>query len=214
MKPFSHWTLRYLKNRIGTLYYEKAYPDCPWLTRDANEILASYLKKTDIGLEFGSGRSTIWFASRVRKLTSVEHNDNWAGNVSEMIKKANISNIEYKYGHKDKKDEEGGCSEYVKVADSFDDNSLDFCLVDGVCRDFCALKAINKIRPGGVLIIDNVNWFLPSLSYSPNSRSIKDGPKGPAWVEVAKEIDNWRKIWTTNGVWDTALFFKPCNQNS
>ena len=56
MRTFSHWTPIYIKNRIGTLYYEKAYPEYPWLTRDANEILASYLVKNDIGLEFGSGR--------------------------------------------------------------------------------------------------------------------------------------------------------------
>lgn len=214
MRTFGHWTPRYIKNRIATLYYEKAYPDHPWLTQKANEILESYLTKSDAGLEFGSGRSTIWLAGRVGKLKSVEHNSNWAAHVRNMLEEKNIDNVEYMHCPKDKKDEEGGDSEYVKVADYFDVDSLDFCLVDGVYREFCVLKAIDKLRPGGVLIIDNVNRYLPSQSYSPSSRSTKDGPLGPVWGEVAKAIDSWRKIWTTSGVTDTALYFKPCIRNS
>lgn len=175
--------------------------------------MASYLKSSDIGLEFGSGRSTVWFANRICQLTSVEHNDNWATKVREILTEANIKNIEYKHMPKDKKDDEGDDAEYVRVADSFEVDSLDFCLIDGIYREFCALKVIDKIRPGGILIIDDINRYLPSCSYSPNSRSIADGPKGPVWEEVAQRISSWRKIWTTTGITDTALFFKPCNQS-
>lgn len=209
MRKFSHWTPRYITNRILTIYYEKAYPDHPWLTRDANKILASYLRKTDIGLEFGSGRSTIWLARRVSKLTSVEHNVRWAGNVSDMLRNVNISNVNYKHCPKANENEQGQDSDYVKVIDGFEPDSLDFCLVDGAYRDFCTLKVIEKIQPGGLLIIDNVNRYLPSHSYSPYSRSIEEGPQGPIWNEVARIIDNWRKIWTSSGVTDTAFFFKP-----
>ncbi len=211
MRTFGHLTSRYIKNRIATLYYEKMYPDHPWLTRSANEILDSYLVKSDIGLEFGSGRSTIWFAKRIAHLTSVEDNKVWVANVQKMLSKANIKNVEYKFIPKDKEEDKGCDAKYVKVIYEFDDDSLDFCLVDGAYRDFCALKVIEKIRSGGLLIIDNVNWYLPSGSYSPNSRSFADGPKGPVWKEVVKLISGWRKIWTSSGVTDTAFFFKPCS---
>jgi hypothetical protein len=198
-------------NRIATLYYEKTFPERPWLTQIANEILHSYLRKSDIGLEFGSGRSTLWFAKRVARLTSVEHDKSWAANVLEMLRKANVENVDYKFLPKDAEENKASEAKYVRIIDAFDDNSLDFCLVDGAYRDFCTLKVVEKIRPGGLLIIDNVNWYLPSNSISPDSRSLADGPNGPIWAEVETLISGWRHIWTSSGVWDTALFFKPCH---
>lgn len=211
MRSFRHWTPRYFKNRLVTLYYEKANPNQPWLTRSANEILDSYLIKSDVGLEFGSGRSTAWIARRIGHLTSVEHNSAWAAKVQGILNEATINNVDYKSIPKDVEEEQGNDSEYVKVVDAFDANSLDFCLVDGIYRDFCALKAIEKLRPGGLLVIDNANWYLPSRSYSPNSRSFTDGPKGTCWKEVAQLFSDWRRIWTSSGVTDTAIFFKPYN---
>jgi hypothetical protein len=46
------------------------HPDVPWLTRQAVEILEDWLKPGYVGLEWGSGRSTLWFARRVSHLTS------------------------------------------------------------------------------------------------------------------------------------------------
>lgn len=210
MRSFKHWTPRYIKNRIATLCYEKTRQDHPWLTRWANEFLSSYLAATDVGLEFGSGRSTVWFAKRIAHLTSVEHDGNWAGKVQQML--SGISNVDYRYIPIDVSEDQGGDAAYVRAADSFDANSLDFCLVDGAYRDFCALRVIEKIRPGGLLIIDNVNWYLPGHSRSPSSRSPSDGPKGPVWTEVNHLLSGWRRIWTSSGVTDTALFFKPYSE--
>ena len=53
MRLFNHLTPTYIKNRISVLFYERAYPDHPWLTRSAEEILDCFLTKSDIGLEFG-----------------------------------------------------------------------------------------------------------------------------------------------------------------
>jgi len=210
MKSFAHWTPRYITARIAHLYYKKRHPDVPWLTRTANEILDTYLTRLDIGLEFGSGRSTVWFANRIARLTSVEHNEDWAANVREMLNRANIKNVDYRFLPKDKSESEGSEAAYVRVIDGFDANSLDFCLVDGAYRDFCALKVMDKIRPGGVLIIDNINRYLPCRSYSPESRSPAEGPKGAVWKDVAQRISGWRYIWTTCGIGDTGFFFKPC----
>ncbi len=60
-------------------------PEHPWLTKEASFILVSLLKETDIGLEGGSGRSTLWFARRVKKLTSVEHNKNWYNKILKKL---------------------------------------------------------------------------------------------------------------------------------
>ncbi len=210
MRSFSHWTLRYIKDRISVFYYEKKNPDTPWLTPLANKIFDSYLTKSDIGLEFGSGRSTIWFANRISHLTSVEHDENWADNVQKIINNNKLKNVDYNLIPKSIDTNNEGQAEYVKIIEKFDDNSLDFCLIDGIYRDFCAKHVLKKIRPSGLLVIDNVNRYLPCKTYSPNSRNLSDGPDGPVWNDVQNSLSSWRKIWTSSGVTDTAFFIKPC----
>jgi len=210
MRSFRHWTPRYVKDRIAEMHYQKTSPDFPWLTRAANEILSSYLQDSDIGVEFGSGRSTIWFAKRIRHLTSVEDHEGWYRKVGKLLESHDLQNVDYRFIPRNKQDDDAADADYVKILDEFDADSVDFVLVDGIYRDFCALEALRVIRPSGVLIIDNVNWYLPCSSYAPASRSEPMGPKGRTWEEVHRNISRWRRIWTTSGVTDTAFFFKPC----
>lgn len=210
MRSISHWTPRYIKDRVELYLYEKRYPEHPWLTRSANEFLSAYLMKSDIGLEFGSGRSTLWIAQRIKHLISVEDNVVWAARVQDMLAKDDIENVEYKVFPTDMAGQQISDTAYVKIIDSISSGSLDFCLVDGAYRDYCTLGALDKIRPGGILVIDNVNRYLPSNSLAPFSRTLADGPSGPIWEKVEQRISCWRKLWTSSGVSDTAIFFKPC----
>lgn len=209
MRRFAHWTPRYIRDRLAEAWYHRTCPDQPWLTRAANQILADYLRDGDIGLEFGSGRSTLWFARRTKHLTSVEHNENWHASVAAMLKDAQLPNVDLHLVPQDKAPDDALDAAYVRMTERFATGSLDFVLVDGVYRDCCALKALRVIRPGGLLIIDNANWFLPCGSRSPDSRSAQQGPHGAIWEEVLQSIRQWRTIWTSSGVTDTALFFKP-----
>jgi len=106
-------------------------------------------------------------------------------------------------------EDEGDRAAYVRIANDVPDASLDFCLVDGVYRSYCALASMPKLRVGGVLIIDNVNWFLPHTSRSPDSRSPKAGPRDAVWFRVHDLLQGWRCIWTSSGVTDTAFYFRP-----
>jgi hypothetical protein len=86
---------------------------------------------------------------------------------------------------------------------------FDLIIVDDLYRDHCALSAIEYLRPGGLLLIDNINWYLPSRSVSPVSRRQEDGPASPLWAEFSDRVQAWRQIWTSNGVTDTAIWVKP-----
>ena len=211
MRSVSHWTPRYIKDRLAEMYYHRSFPDHPWLTQASNQILGSYLWRDDIGLEFGSGRSTIWLAKHVQHLTSAEHDETWYTEVSRRLAEKGLNNVDYHFLSHDKKEEEGADASYVRLLDSFETESLDFVLVDGIYRDYSALGAIRVIRPGGLLIIDNVNWFLPCRSYSPSSRTAQQGPKGEIWKEVHRAISQWRRIWTSSGITDTGLFLSPAS---
>lgn len=206
MRSFHHLTPRYVWNRFALMAYERVNPNLPWLTRDMINILDGWLSSADVGLEFGSGRSTSWLAKRVRHLTSVEDDPGWFEIVQNKIQDLPVEYLLCQDGADNSEN-----SEYVAVAQKCSSSSLDFCLVDGVARDYCALACLDKIKSGGILIIDNVERYIPrkQKTFSPNSRDINDGYASEMWEQVGKELQQWRCIWTTNGVTDTAFWVKP-----
>lgn len=204
----SHRTPRYVYHRTRQLMYERAHPDDPWLTPAAIHLLSRLLRPVDRGAEFGSGRSTLWFAARVAALTSVEHDQWWHDTVTARIAERGLRNVSCILAREDQPVERGGDSAYARTALTFPDASLDFALVDGHYRDYSTKFIMPKIKPGGMLIIDNVNWYLPCRSKSPNSRTAELGPAAGVWAEVWRELAEWRTIWTSSNVWDTAIFIK------
>lgn len=200
-RSFRHWTPRYLKNRVIQLSYEKTHPNNPWLTRQSVNILSDLLQDTDRGIEFGSGRSTLWFSNRIEHLISIEHNLEWYNYIKRRIIDLDLEHkVDYRYCET--------MSDYVSQIDTVEDCSIDFCLIDGKERDTCAMKALAKLKPEGILIIDNVNLYLPNDSKSPNSIREFDSNNPSSWQLVLEQIDSWEKIWTTNGVSDTGVWIK------
>jgi len=208
-RPLRHLTPRYVYNRVRQMGYERAHADDPWLTPAAIAMLGSLLRREDTGVEFGSGRSTVWFATRVAALTSVEHDQQWYEAVAARLKDRGLGNVDYILAPEDQPLNRGGESAYARTALAFPDGGIDFALVDGHYRDYSAKLILPKIRPGGMLIIDNANLYLPCQSKSPNSRTAVLGPATGVWAEVWAELSGWRSIWTSSGVWDTAIFMKP-----
>jgi predicted O-methyltransferase YrrM len=209
MRNVRHWTPRYVYNRIRLMSSEHAHPDDPWITPEAVRLLTSMLRPSDRGVEYGSGRSTIWFAERVGQLTSVEHDGQWHATVSTKLKNRGLSNVEYILSPRDQPKELGGTSEYTRTALNFTELSIDFVLIDGLYREYVTKLMMPKIKPGGMLIIDNINWYLPTPTHAPYSRTAALGPDGPVWSELARDLSKWRSIWTSSGVTDTAIFIKP-----
>jgi hypothetical protein len=200
---------------MSEIFYHTTCPGHPWLTKSANLILASYLRDSDAGLEFGSGKSTIWLARRVATLTSVEHNREWYEKVAVLLNEQELDNVTLLLIEADP--QEGSRSRwnaYIDVIKEFPDDSLDFVLVDGQHRDACANAALPKIKSCGLLILDNANRYLPHGSDSPNSRTPALGPASEGWAKFLRQVRDWRCVWTSSGVTDTALFIKPGSQGA
>ena len=207
MRRIGHWTPRYIFNRARNWAYEKRNMDKPWITSEANSLLSTLLLPTDRGVEWGSGRSTKWFAGKIRHLTSIEDNADWHAIVTKQLADAGTQNVDYFYRPIDRATNPAD-SEYVRACAAFTDESLGFALVDGELRDQCALTVLAKISPGGLLVIDNAHWFLDHATHSPASRYGK-GPLNETWAAVQSQLRGWRMIWTSNGVSDTAIWVKP-----
>lgn len=203
-----HWNVRYFINRVNEYLYRKFNPGRPWLTQDAITYLNTWLTPEKIGMEFGSGRSTIWLAERTKHLTSVESNNDWFGRISDLISQNTIRNVDYIYSEVLTIDNPLD-PPYLRPLRNADDNSVDFVLVDGDYRDLGALLAISKVKSGGIIIVDNCNWFLPSITKSPSSIPVTGKCKNEIWDRFANETKNWQRKWTSNGVSDTIFFFKP-----
>jgi predicted O-methyltransferase YrrM len=208
LRTFKHWTPRYVLARSREALDHKTRPADPWLTREAIGLLDRLLRPTDVAVEFGSGRSTAWFASRVAKLTSVEDNAEWFAIVAAKLRAAGQGNVDYLHRPRDVPDDDGANAAYVRVLDGIADESLDFVLVDGIYRNHCAVRAVAKVKRGGMIAIDNVNWFLPSGTRSPTSRGLNDPPVDAVWRTFADQTRDWRRIWTSSGVTDTLIVFK------
>jgi hypothetical protein len=210
MKHIAHWTPRYIVNRIGWFVYEKRNLDKPWLTPRATELLAEMLLPTDTGLEWGSGRSTTWLARRLKHLTSIEDNREWYDRVSKRLEEQKLTNVTYLYAPSPAEDESASTSEYVTLCSRIAEGSLGFALIDGYARGYCAEAVIPKIAVGGLLVIDNANWYFDHPTYSPSSR-VGQGPPSERWAAIARSLSSWRLIWTTQGISDTAIWIRPAN---
>ena len=207
MRSIRHWSPRYILNRIRLAVNERLDPQAPWLTASMVVILSSWLKETDVGLEFGSGRSTAWFAQRISRLISVEHDARWHKLVSERLRAAALaSRVDYRFASADDLE-----MNYLSIFNQIKEASLDFALIDGVYRDECATRVIPKLKPGGIVIVDNANWYLPPriCSHSPATRAKSEGGASPLWNIFAETTSSWRCVWTSNGVTDTAFWSKP-----
>jgi hypothetical protein len=149
-------------------------------------------------------------------LLSLEHHPGWHGSVSARLASEGIQNVDYRLLPCEPEQLETPdwiasmfASDYVRAVDVFGPRSIDFALVDGMYRSACALAVIPKLKSGGLLIVDNVNWFLPSASRAPSSRRLGDSPLSPTWEEFANAVDGWDLQWTQNGVADTAIWVVP-----
>lgn len=94
-------------------------------------------------IEFGSGSSSIWIASRVGTLVCREHDEVWAGITRQRLKAEGIENCEVQH----------------RTAKTYyflgPDDSFDFAVVDGEYRWKCLEVLADKINPGGMIYFDN-----------------------------------------------------------
>jgi predicted O-methyltransferase YrrM len=191
---------RYVVRRIGVIRHEKAHPDWPWFAKEAVLRFEQMLQPSHHGFEWGSGNGTVWMAKRCAHLTSVEHHAGWAATVRDKITDSGLANVDYRVVDE---------ADYVAQIDTIADESLDFVVVDGLFRETVLGRSLPKVRSGGFIVFDNVNWYLPSESRTPHSRSLRAGVKDPEMQAAADTLATWSCTWLTNGVNDTAIYVRP-----
>jgi hypothetical protein len=146
-------TACYIRDR----FRELMHPNEPWISPGAARFCATYLTSDQIGLEWGSGRSTRWYAKRLGMLLSIESNPYWHAKVNRMIRR--LPNVGCHPLDQPTKPDYDPLPKYVAIANKFADNSLD---LDGHYRQPCIKQALPQLKPGGLLLVDDFG-FVPSL---------------------------------------------------
>ena len=169
LKYYSQW-LQHLKPGQNSVINK-----IPWLTFSSIAIIKKIITPDMTVFEYGSGGSTLFWSSHVKKVISVEHNKEWHFKIKEELLKEKIDNVEYfileaevdiNYSQKssdnpgdyisnDKSFTGKNFETYVKKIDECPDNYFDIVLVDGRARPSCILHSLKKIKVNGYLILDN-----------------------------------------------------------
>jgi hypothetical protein len=182
----------YLAGRIQNWLYERRNPDHPWLAPKAITWLEQHLRPDMRGFEWGSGRSTLWFAKRLQSITSIESDAAWFEQVRRMV--AGLSKVDLRLVPLEHADAETYALDYpvlpanAAAIQAVPDESLDFVVVDGWYRPVSARAALPKLKPGGILLIDNTNW-----KDKPHVHVPKDWPLVHQSRNVMTETSIWRK---------------------
>jgi hypothetical protein len=146
--------------------FERENPDAPWFVPRAIAFIEQELRPEFVGFEWGSGRSTLWFARRVRHITSVEGRRAWFDEVARWLTNSDL-NARVTLRLEEVTSEHGFASSeisrYAGAIDDVADGSLDFIVVDGHFREECLYHVGNKLRAGGLLIVDNTDVISATL---------------------------------------------------
>lgn len=205
--PSQLW--RYLVQR----YFQRTYPETPVVVANATVLLNAWLRPTDVAFEWGSGRSTTWIAPRVKSLTSIEHDPEWYQTVKAKLDRNGLADkVDYHHiaalgGQLDEPLEHP----YAHAIDAIPDKSLDFVIVDGQMRLRCAERAVTKLKPMGLLVIDGANRYIPN-QFEGKNLTLKEYRKTPLnddWSALLGRLKDWRAIHTTDFLWDTRMWVRP-----
>jgi len=116
----------------------------PWVTYSFIDFIKTRLNKDLKIFEYGSGSSTLFYAKRVLKVVSVEHDETWYN----KIVKSKPANAEMIFS----KLERGG--EYSKKAAALGEK-FDIVIVDGRDRVNCCINSVKALTPSGVIVLDD-----------------------------------------------------------
>jgi len=164
--------------------------------------LEQYVKCTDVVLEFGSGQSTVFFAQKCREVFSIEHDEQWYNRINKELSERGLKNVHY-FLYSDQR--------YWQSVIEYDDQFFDAILIDGNYREEAAIAVLPKLKPGGIMVIDDVQRYIPGKSLSPNAKRNFDltNETDRKWKKVWDIVKEWHYYWATDNVSDTLILFKP-----
>lgn len=140
-----------LSARLGIAVNKNQNP-IPWYAYNATDYLTQFCADNpDIHVfEYGLGQSTLWWAKRVKSVTTVEHDLRWikAPAYTNLPDNIILHHLHYNSGYE----------EAPLLGDKKEDKKYDIIVVDGMNRPACIPHAIAALKKGGMLIWDDSHY--------------------------------------------------------
>jgi len=195
--------------------------ETPKIVKSSLDWLEPKIQKSWKVFEWGTGYSTVYWAKKVAEVISVEDTEKWRDKVVKLLEDKQLENytihlilpddlpveqhiIHNKVAERLAQDPENYMTKhslvstyesYVKKIDSFSDEYFDLIFIDGRARASCIKHAIDKLRAGGYLVLDNSD----RTAYNIARRLIK------GW----ESISFYGQGVTSKLRWTTTIFTKP-----
>lgn len=148
----------------------------PWYNAKLISFLEAFLKEDFVVFEYGGGASTLFYASKVRKVCTIETRLLWLNFVLENLAlnmqnggELLSDNIEIRLC------ENGNLPNFAKEIANFSEKKFDIIVVDSRDRSKCIQESVNHLNDGGIIILDN--------SERENLRLAKDFMKSSGFKE-------------------------------
>jgi hypothetical protein len=154
----------------------------PWFTYPAIEALRNWDLSDKSVFEYGSGYSTLFWASCAKEVVSVEHDRLWY----EKIAKLAPSNVRLLLapidGTGDSNPSPALREQFWKYAGAID-GRFQVIVIDGYARSRvryqCAQAALPHLDPNGLIILDNSDWLPASALFLRKAGLIEVDLSGP-----------------------------------
>jgi hypothetical protein len=192
---------RWVARRVAATAHALRNRDAPLLAPGALPHAERWLRHEHFAFEWGSGLSTPWLAKRAGRVVTVEHDPLWHHRTQSLLAEKGLEGaVDLRLAPGD---------DYLAQIGRFADDSIDFVLVDGVNPALSLAASLRKLKHGGMLVLNGAHLILPSDSKTPDARSRADGPHEDLDPAELIELMRWRLKWESDGVNDTAVFWKP-----
>lgn len=147
------WAIETVELEYGHfLSFEKKKPlskkeePIPWYTYPAFEYLNQLDFKNKDVFEYGAGNSSLFWAKKAKYVVSVESDKEWFISIKNEIN-SNQKLILFE----EKKD-------YINSV-FLEQKKYDLIVIDGLHRLACSRAAVQCLTSGGLIILDNSDWF-------------------------------------------------------
>ena len=132
----------------------------PWYTYPAIEFLQQLDLSNRTVFEYGSGNSTLFWAARAARVVTVEDDERWSKDLTAKVP-ANCVVLQ-----------EADLHRFVDSIHRYPEG-FDIIAVDGPARGRtrfkCANAALQRLKPGGMIILDNADWLPDSAQLLRNA---------------------------------------------
>lgn len=120
----------------------------PWYCLAAIDFLETLDFSSDSVLEFGSGQSTLWWASRASRIATVEESREWFEYVEKSLRGTDNAEIHL----------EPDLARHAALPLTWN-REFDVVVIDGGDRAACSETAIQVVKQDGLIIFDNSEGY-------------------------------------------------------